>query len=292
MSLLHDSDLINLTTDPSIIVQSADGRQQSVIPFKSSQQLIMRTNRSYPSGNHPPPSVVAQPATTPLPVPLAGTPVSVTTPIKRMQPPASVPQMRISSNGGMRPTGLVAPSISSNGPRSSPPHGAAPSINGINGVHRSVPQHEVPKTETITNPPIPNGVSQNQTELHPAADTNGVGQGISPARPKSQNQHHMNGYHLTAINGYPGISNGAPYLHANQHNQHNGLSMQQIQNLKSTFAIPPGQDVSPMQPNGTRQITGTYMVPNGAGFDMQLGAGGNMMLKLPPSRQMQWGMAP
>ena len=67
--------------------------------------------------------------------------------------------------------------------------------------------------------------------------------------------------------------------------------MQQVQNLKSAFAnMPPGRDLTSMQANGGRSMPASYThgVPNGANFNMQLGAGVNMNLKLPTTRQMQW----
>jgi len=296
MTLLQDSDQANLVTDPSLITTSADGRQQPVIPFKLNQQPVIRRDtlgRLGPSGHPAQTPLVTQHGSTPVPVPPAsGTPMSVPTQMKRMQPPTALPQMRISSNGGMRSTVLASnmvPNVSS----LQNPHNIVQQVNGVNGVHRTgitAPQHEVLKAETNTISSIPNGA-----DLHPTADVNGTGQSISPVRPKSQNQHHINGYHLTAMNGYPTMSNGSQYLHHSSA-QHNGLSIQQMQNLKSTFAaIPTAQDVNSIQANGARQIAGSYLghvVPNGTSFDMQLGAGANMILKLPSTRQMQWATPP
>jgi enhancer of polycomb-like protein len=66
--------------------------------------------------------------------------------------------------------------------------------------------------------------------------------------------------------------------------QHNRLSAQQMQNLKSVFANA-GQDLNTMHINENRVYTGLM---NGAHFNMQLPAGANMNLKLPSSRQPQW----
>jgi enhancer of polycomb-like protein len=294
MSLLSDLDQASLTTDPSIAFSVADVRQQSMVPFRV-QQPVRRdtTSRPHPPGHQPQSSLTAQHGNVSMPVqPASATPVSVPTPVKRMQPPASVPQMRISSNGGMRPT-VTAATVPSNppAPQSSSSHNPVAPANGINGIHRSgstTPQHEVVKTETTANTPSSDTVAQ---ETHAATDVNGVAQGISPLRPKSQNQHHINGYHLAAMNGYSTITNGSQFLHLN-----NGLSIQQMQNLKSTFAsIPTGQDGNAVQPNAGRQIAGSFInhaMPNGANFDVQLGAGANMILKLPSNRQTQWAISP
>jgi enhancer of polycomb-like protein len=330
MTLLQDSDQANLMTDPAITLVSTDGRTQHVVPYKLNPQVMIRRDaigRPPAPGNPPPTPLVAQQA--PVPLPPNGTPISVAAQMKRMQPTMSISQMRM--NGGMRPppsgivgTASIPPSVS--GSQSSPPHVSSlpqPQVNGINGIHRNggVPsQHDGPKSDVGMNPPIANGVPMSQGDLHPPVDMNGVngmnglngmGMNMSPMRPKSQNQqHHINGYHLAALNGY---TNGSPYLHhPNSQQQHNGLSMQQLQNLKSTFAAIQGpivQDMNGMQQqqqqqqqqqhaNGVRQMAGGVNVNGsgaymghvmGANFDLQqLGAGANMIVKLPPSRQIPW----
>jgi hypothetical protein len=66
--------------------------------------------------------------------------------------------------------------------------------------------------------------------------------------------------------------------------------MQQVQNLKSAFAnMPRSQDLTLMQANGGHPMLALYThgVPNSANFNMQLGAGVKMYVKLLTMRQMQ-----
>ena len=102
----------------------------------------------------------------------------------------------------------------------------------------------------------------------------------------------QNGYHVTSLNGFLAMQNGSPYMHL-PNGQHNGLSMQQMQNLKSVFAnaqMQSGQDMNNMNTKRGRSLPASFMghpVPN---FNMQLGAGANVNLKLP--RQAQWSVIP
>jgi hypothetical protein len=101
----------------------------------------------------------------------------------------------------------------------------------------------------------------------------------------------QNGYHIALRNGFSPMPNGV-ICHVN--GQHNRLSAQQMQNLKSVFANA-GQDLNTMHINENRVYTGLM---NGAHFNMQLPAGANMNLKLPSSRQhpqsniSRWWAAP
>lgn len=306
MTLLQDQDQYSLITDPSIMLSSADGRQQPVIPFRlGAQQPMVRRDaqgvpRPYPTLGVQP--SIPQQSAVAISLPLAanGIPISVPAQMKKMQPPVGLPQMRISSNGGMRPPGApVVASLPQNmaAPHSSPPHlNAAQHINGVNTIARSANHLGHPeggKPEADTNSLTSNGVVQIQSDGTPSSDSTN-----SPVRHKSQEHHHgvpvPNGYHLTAINGYPAMPNGSPYLH-HPNAPHNVLSIQQKQNLKSAFAANAGQEGNPMQSNGGRPLPASYMahvVPNGANFNMQLAAGANMNLKLPASRQMQWAALP
>jgi len=294
MTLLQDPDQASLLTDPSIVVLTADGRQQSVIPFKLGQQSIVRRDaqgRPFPLALQP--QTPQQGASLPV-SPMTGTPISIPTQVKKMQPVSALPQLR---NGSVRPPGLVTglPSTAAVS-QSSPTNNTAPATNGVNGVHHSASAAPQLKTEANSSLPVPNGIGQRHSDLHPVSENNTGGQSVSPVRPKSQNQHHIqvpNGYHLTAMNGYPAMSNGSQYLHANT--QHNSLSIQQMQTLKSAFAtVPSGADMNTVQANGNRQITAPYIghvVTNGTNFNMPL-TGTSMNLKLPPVRPMQWSTSP
>jgi enhancer of polycomb-like protein len=84
------------------------------------------------------------------------------------------------------------------------------------------------------------------------------------------------------MNGYPPIPNGSSYpRHMNT--GPNGLSMQQMQNLKSAFAgVPPGQDLNGVPVNNQRLPSS--WTPNGGHFNLPVGAGANMNMKLPSAR--------
>src|SRR5438477_186207 len=139
MTLLQDPDQTSLSTDPSITLYTADGRQQSVVPFKLGGPQIVASRRDiqsrpYPVPHQPPPPL---PAAISLP-PVSGTPISIPTQVKKMPHAPALPQLRISSNGGMRHPGLVVTGLPANTslPQSSPTNNVAPPINGINGIHR------------------------------------------------------------------------------------------------------------------------------------------------------------
>jgi len=237
-----------------------------------------------------------------------------------MPPPVGIPQPqpRISSNGGMRPsTTPVVASLSPNLPptQSSPPQMPPPPVlqptNGVNGANRSpsrASEGETVKLEAPSNP-IANGIPQNQPDTSAQVVDHRVSipvrlplESNSPVRPKSSQNQHLtvpmhNGYHVASMNGFPAMPNGSPYTHL-PNGQHNGLSMQQMQNLKSVFAnaqLQPGQDMNNMAANGGRSLPASYIghsAANGNHFNMQLGAGANMNLKLQPSRQAQWSAIP
>ena len=248
-----------------------------------------------------------------------GTPISVQTQLKKMPPPVGIPQPqpRISSNGGMRPSpSPVVASISSNpastqlSPQMPHPPVLQPT-NGVNGANRSLsraPEGEAVKLEAPSNL-MPNGISQNQPDSNAQVVDHRVSVPIrlplesnSPVRPKSSQNQHLtvpmhNGYHVASMNGFPAMPNGSPYTHL-PNGQHNGLSSQQMQNLRSVFAnaqMPPGQDLNNIAVNGGRSLPASFMshsVPNGNHFNMQLGAGANINLKLQSSRQAQWSAIP
>ncbi|KAJ7132115.1 enhancer of polycomb-like-domain-containing protein [Mycena epipterygia] len=310
MCLLSENDHQGLTTDTALHFPPMDGtRELTKVPgFKLGMQYLMTRRdatgapRPFPPGAQP--MISQQQASAPVP-PLPtvnGTPIS--TQIKKMQPAAGQ-HMRISSNGGMRPPGVpVVASMPNHAspPHASPPHPTSqqhsPNPNGSNGQVRgmNMPHVDPSTAEGVHGLPMANGIvpgHQPQDPVNllqpPENLVNGV-RANSPARPKSQNQHvngAPNGYQLTSMNGYAtsGLANGASYLP-----QSSSLSMQQMQNLKSAFAgNSPNQDMQAMQTNGNRQMPASYMhVPNGANFNMPLGTGTNINLKLPPARQMNW----
>lgn len=271
VTLLQDQDHQVLATDPSINVMGPDGRMQSVIPYRLGAQMPMM-RRDAQLGQRPNGMHFSQ-AGSHMP---NGTPISVQTQMKRMQPPVVVPQQqaRISSGGGMRPpTTPIVASMSPNPAhsQSSPPQMLPPPpstqqlqqpLNGVSAQSPTRSEAEPVKLEMgPTNPIVPSQQHEPAPPLHvismpPPADMN------SPSRPKSSQNHNLtvpmqNGYHAAAMNGYP-TQNGQ-YIHhkSAQHNgQHishhnglhngqqngqqngpqNGLSSQQMANLKSAFA--------------------------------------------------------
>lgn len=313
MTLFADPDQQSLITDPSLLVAAPDGRQQMVVPFRlGMSQPMMRRDaagvaRPYPPGAAP---MISQQGV-PLSLPVNGTPISVQQQLKKMAPPAGLSQLRISSNGGMRPPGIpVVASMPSNIPSShaSPPHlspvsqhSPTPtnSANGINRPAMNMPHVDAVKPELPPSIPDSTPQAQQPQQLESALQivenhVNGINHANSPARPKSQNQHTTtNGYHLTPMNGYTvaALANATPYA---QHPtaQHNVLSSQQVQNLKSAFAnMAPGQDIATaIQVNSGRAVPPyMHVVPSGPGFGMP-GTNGNINLKLPAARQMQWSV--
>lgn len=306
MTLLVDSDQQSLITDPTIPVM-VDGRPQGIVPFRlgMAQPPMRRDATGVVRPILQPGLQQPGPLTLPL-VSSNGTPVSVQQQLKKMPPPSAVPQMRISSNGGMRPPTAIAGMQGSNtpAPQSSPPNSAAvsqhssPPTNGVNRAAINMPHVEPAKPEANHTPlngaiqvqqPIPSEVPQS-TDLK----VNGIN-----GSPIKQNAHHPimsnNGYHLTPLANQAAVAlaNTAQYPYTG--NQH-GLSVQQMQNLKSAFAnLPNGTDIANLH-NVARSIPASYLhVPGGANFNIQqLTAGANMNLKLPASRQMQWaaGAAP
>lgn len=322
MNLLSDSDAYTLMTDPSLIIVNERGQREPIIPYRLGQAPMLRRpdpnsaqRASFPVPSQSMLSQGAQassagqagPSGTPMsiPIPSNGTPISMAQQMKNMN------HMRISANGGMRPVGVPVvasmqpPPVPS--PQVSPPHtnlGAHHTpVNGTNGAAH--PPANIPLPEPNTFLATSNGVQsanqQHQQQATQPQENHVNGQANSIVRPKSQDQPQMNqpttnGYHVTpnmgTINGYPvaaAMNNNAQYLpHLN--NQTSALSMQQVQNLKSVFASPTTQKIDGVQSNGGRPLPASYIhsIPNNANFNLQMGGGTNMNLKLPAARQMQW----
>lgn len=311
MTLLSDADHNSLTPDPTVYATSPEGRQTAMIAYRLGAQPGLRQVVGIHRGS---PTLITnwpsgQPANgSPLqPVASAAAiPVAISTPVK-MPPPAAVPHMRISSNGGMRATGPPAlPAIPpvptpSESPQNTPPNSASL----VNGVHESIDNES---KQVVQPQPIPNGTTQHspeqvQAEAVPAIPT--VPLTSSPMRPKSQNQQHQqpnapytnvpNGYHIP-MNGYP-VPNGATaaaaaaaaaYMqHAQARVNAPNMSMQA---LKSAFASMNQTPDAGMQGANTnvpmRAPNGAYMghvLPNGAtSYNMQ---------QLAAVRHMSWTTA-
>ncbi|KAG2040570.1 enhancer of polycomb-like-domain-containing protein [Suillus americanus] len=202
MTLLSDQDHLALTTDNTIVV-TMDGRQHSVSPYRlgvQPQYSIRRdqhgVQRVYPGGM-PLSATRAVPAGIPMP---NGVPISMQAHVKAMQPPSAIPQMRISSNGAMRPpvVGKIAsPSSPTVAQQSSPPRAA--STNGVNGNHTGTPTSDGDSVRliaasngiTANSATTINGIAHQPTDVQmsPPTDPSQSNQAGSPARPKTESQH-------------------------------------------------------------------------------------------------------
>ena len=295
MTLLTDADQQSLMTDASIPIPSSEGRLQMVVPFRLGVNLpLMRRDQGNVRGYVPPPGVSQGVALSHPTQQMNGTPIAMQQQLKKMPPPTVLPQMRISSNGGMRSqTAAQTMQGSSHAPSHSPPNSASlpqPMTTGSNGLSRAsitMPHVDGVKSEVTSTPALLNGTAQilqpqqaDVTQSHDPA-VNGIG-----TSPPKQVQHVANGF-VTPLSGYAATALAS----AGQFSQQQGLTLQQMQNLKSAFAnanIPPGQDLATFQANIAR--AGQYLqVPNGTqNFNMvQSNAGGNINVKFPAARQMQ-----
>jgi len=298
MALLSEKDHAHLLKDPALNMINAEGRPQVVFPYRlgafppaqqprRDAQTVVRQGQ--PTMNGAP--VAQQPSVASV----NGTAVSNQHQIKTMAPPVLGPQMRISSNGGMRPPAVPASNLQNNGNTS---HHVAPpqpipipvsqhsptSRAAIAMPHVDAQKPEVVVTSAISNSAIPTPQPDTNTEL----TLNG-----SPVRPKAQNttpQHGglsvpTNGFHLTPMtNVTTPMVNSA--FGQNQPHTTGGLSLQQMQNLKTAFANIPAPDLAALQ-NVGRVISASYMnlATNGTNMKMQLPTGANM--KISPVHQMQ-----
>ncbi|KAF9467645.1 enhancer of polycomb-like-domain-containing protein [Collybia nuda] len=309
MTLLTEGDQQGLLTDPSIPTIGPDGRTINIIPFRlgmPAAHLMRRDNQ----GNLRPyigPSMTPQmlqqqqqqgnPPTTPI-TPVNGTPVSMQQQMKKMPPPTALPQqMRISSNGGMRPPAVA--SIQGNATsHSSPPNSAAlplampTSSNGVNRPAMNMPHIDVAKPD-LPNQSALNGVIH-VPQPHPpdqSHDANVNGNGGSP--PKQNPQQYQtpltttNGFHLTPMSNLAAqalVNNQPNPNYQNGNNNPPVLTLQQMQTLKSAFANNPAFANS----QELAQRLGT--IPNYQFNNLQgLNATQNMNLKLPGNRQWMGG---
>ncbi|KAF9445195.1 hypothetical protein P691DRAFT_676156 [Macrolepiota fuliginosa MF-IS2] len=216
MTLLADTDQAGVVTDNALPVVTGDGRQLMFVPFRLG--VPPSIHRRDPGGTFRPiyPALaqfLAQPGSAhQLPGVPSGTPVAVQQQLKKMPPPSAVPQMRISSNGGMRPSipavngvnGLqsavsIAAHTSPPQPVPVPQHSPP---NGVNGVVSrpaiAMPHVDVVKTEVHQPSALANGaISIQQSDSSQSSDS--TPSAASPVRPKSQTQTvtlPANGFHM------------------------------------------------------------------------------------------------
>jgi enhancer of polycomb-like protein len=312
MSLYQEDDHQRLTTDPTIYTPSSDGRLLGFLPYRTGIAPAVRRDAIIVGPRPLVPQTASQAAAmqqhqqqlaqqSALGMPqTTGTPISMQQQMKKLPSVLNVPQMRISSNGSLRPPATpvltaITPPVPQTSPQSSPtpsttnghtsPTPVPPSVNGSEDTRSS--STPAPQQDSST-------ISTVSTEV-----TNAGVSAASPIPMKPTQSHHAisipNGYHVQ--NNYAAaMPNGtATYLHPGA--QPNGLTVQQIQ-LKNAFAN--GQQEMAIAVNGSRPASYIgHVVSNGANFNLPVGAVGvnvgmnlsNMNLKLPPSRPMPWAAA-
>ena len=292
MTLFSDKDHLHLLKDPALTVVNAEGRAQAILPYRlgafqpqpprRDSQAVARQGLSTTNG-----TPVAQQLAV---APLNGTTASNQHPIKTMATPVLGPQMRISSNGGLRPPTVPATNLQSNGNTQNiaPPQPISIPVSQHSPASRAaiaMPHVDAQKPEANVTPVVSNStMPTSQPDANTELSLDG-----SLGRPKAPDptQHglsvHTNGFHLTPmINMIPPTINSS--FGQSQHT--GGLSLQQMQNLKTAFANIPAPDLAALQ-NVGRAISASYMnlAVNGTNMNMQLPAGANM--KMSPARQMQ-----
>ncbi|KAG6917434.1 hypothetical protein DXG01_002520 [Tephrocybe rancida] len=287
MMLLSEPDQQSLTNDPTIAVIN-DGRPQFVIPFR----LGLPPVRRLPPGVARPGALQGYPRVSPTSLMPNGTPISVQQQLKKMPPPVSMPQMRISSNGGMRTASAPSMQGSPLPLQSSPPNSTTvphhtPTSNGIHRAAINLPHIDASsKGEASGFQTGLNGVAhlQQPSQLDPnrQQDPN-PGAVLFPTQPSGMAINVApNGFHTTtAQSAFP----NSPQLGLNGNH---GLSALQMQNLKTAFANAQAQ--ANQESKGAARAA--YLSTGSANYNLQQQlaavANSNFNLKIPPARPMQW----
>ena len=290
MSLYQEDDHQRLTTDPTIYTPSSDGRLFGFLPYRTgiapafrrdaiivgprphvpqapAQATAAQQHQQQMAQQHqqqqPQQSGLGMPQTT-------GTPISMHQQLKKLPSALNVPQMRVSSNGNLRP--LATPVLTA--PLTSPQ--SSPTPTATNGRTSPTPIPSLDRSEesqSSCTPAPQRDCTTPSAEATPAGVT-----AASPMPMKPTAQHaaiSIPNYHMQ--NGY--APNGT-YLHAGA--QPNGLTVQQIP-LKGAFTN--GQDM----PVNNRAAYIGHVVSNGANFNLPaVGVTNLTNLKLAPSRTIPW----
>ena len=304
MTLLTEADQQHINNDATLVLVSTEGRQHSVLPFRTgTQQPFIRrdaqTPRAFANGISQL-TTSRQMTSVPLSTVPNGVPISMQTHMKALQPQPATP--RISHAAALRPLGQpqiknMIPAIPLS--QSPPPHVTTLPTVPANGTAGGSPSPALPPdTDSVRPSSTPNGnvikgATANGTNQHfpdpippPTTESQQATlPSVSPVRQKADVQQPLsiplNGYHIP-INGYT-IPNAA-YMHSRPPN---GLTAQQIQNVK--LALAQGQDVNaamhgtPGRPVQTPYVG--HLVPSGTHYNMQMAAGANLNLKLASGRQ-------
>ena len=284
MTLFSEKDHIHLLTDPALTVVNTEGRTQAVLPFRLGAFQPQPSRRDVQAAVRQGLSTMNG---TPVAQQLSVTPLNGTANQHQMAPPVL---MRISSSGGMR---VPATNLQNNGNghNVAPPQPISIPVSQHSPASRAaiaMPHVEAQKPEVIVTPAVSN---LTMPTSHPDVNTELSLDGSSGCSktPDPTPQHGIsvqtNGFHLTQM-----INMTTPTINSSfGQNQHGGLSLQQMQNLKTAFANIPAPDLVALQ-NVGRAISASYMnlAVNGTNMNMQLPAGAN--IKISPARQMQRAM--
>ena len=259
MTLLHDPDHQALTTDPTLTITTPEGKQVTVLPF-----------RLGPTHSQPRREVQATiqrptPVQAPIPSMPPGTPISMQSQLKKMQPP-TLSSVRVPSTGSMRPP-------------------APPTMPAIS-THVSHPVTEAPTDAPNPSPSDGNTVSQDaapqpQPETQPQPQPEPIAPTptpTSPVRPPSQNQQPAavgmnlpvitNNYHIPVTGFSATVPNSTSLSYPGQTS--NVLSAQQMQNIKMAFAeqAPTMHQLQPTTGNILSRVPAQYMGHvNGVNYD-------------------------
>jgi enhancer of polycomb-like protein len=220
-----------------------------------------------------------------------GTPISMQQQLKKLPSALNVPQLRISSNGNLRP--LATPVLTA--PLTSPQSSPTPTATNGQTSPTPIPSLDGSEESRASSTPAPQ-----RDSATPSAEATPAGVTAASPMPLKPTQPHPA---ISIPNGYmqnnyvPTMPNGTTtYLHPSA--QPNGLTVQQIP-LKGAFAN--GQAEMPIAVNVSSRPAYNigHVVSNGTNFNLPVGAVGvnvgtnltNVNLKLPPSRTMPWPTA-
>ncbi|XP_006456605.1 hypothetical protein AGABI2DRAFT_195675 [Agaricus bisporus var. bisporus H97] len=287
MTLLADTDQLALVTDNAIPVVTTDGRQLMFAPFRLGlPPSIQRRDANgkihsfYPALSQFLTQAAPAHAGPPQLSGLSNIAPAIQQQLKKMPPPNSLPQLRISSNGGMR-NGV-------NGLQSSIAHTSPPqpvpvpqhSPNSANGVASrpaiSMPHVDVVKTEVHPPSALANGTLVQPTDSTQSTDS--APASVSPARPKSQTQGvnvSLNAFHVPNNYAAAGLT---PAAYPQMPNQ----------SLKTAFANLshlPQTDFAAIQ-SQLQRMTYVPVLAGTPANNLQFNA--NASLKVNAARHMQW----
>lgn len=257
MTLLHDPDHQALTTDPTLTITTPEGKQVTVLPFR------LGPTHSQPRREVQATIQRSAPVQTPIPSMPPGTPISMQSQLKKMQP-LSMSSVRVPSSGSMRPP--APPTMPAISTHVSQPTDETPSDTSSPAPPEAAPQEVVPQ-------PQPEVQAQPQLEPTIPASTS-----TSPVRPPSQGQQPpavgmnlpviTNSYHIPVPGFSTAISNSTPLPYSAQTS--NVLSAQQMQNIKMAFAeqTPSIHQLQPTTGNILSRVPAQYIGHvNGVGYD-------------------------